>query len=153
MKKLFPLLLLLAAACTSEDKKAPEEAPDDDLDAARTFIRANLDGRIEEARALLLEDSLNLQYFNAFERNYEKWDPETKRMYRESSINIHKHQMENDSTGILIYSNSYRNDHDTLRIVRKGDGWKVDLKYLFDHPADTAKKPNPVLPTTDTTGK
>lgn len=153
MKRLLPFLLVLAASCNNEDKKASSDTPEDDLDAARTFIRANLDGRIEDARKLLLEDSVNLQYFNVFERNYEKMDPESKRMYRESSINIHKHRMDNDSTGILIFSNSYRNDHDTLRIQRIAGAWKVDLKYLFEHPADTVKPTVPVTPSSDTTLK
>lgn len=155
MKFLFPisLLLILATACNGDDKKAVENAPEDDLDAARSFIRASLDGRIEEAKSMMLQDSVNLQYFNVFERNYNNWPPDEKRMHRESSINIHKHRLENDSTGILIYSNSYKNNHDTLRIVRKDGIWKVDLKYLFEHPADTIKPATPAAALPDTTNK
>lgn len=155
MKKLFALsfLFLIATACNNTDKEVESTTPEDDLDAARSFIRASLDGKLDDAKSLMLQDSVNLQYFNVFERNYSNWPADEKRMHRESSINIHKHLLENDSTGILIYSNSYKNNHDTLKIVRKDGVWKVDLKYLFDHPADTAKAANPVTAKPDSLNK
>ena len=60
--------------------------------------------------------------------------------YRASSINIHKVNEINDSTTIVIFSNSYKNDHDTLRIKRINGQWLVDLKYLFQHDSDTLPK-------------
>ena len=38
---------------------------------------------------------------------------------------------------IIIYSNSYKNDHDTLKVLKVSNQWLVDLKYLFEHDADT----------------
>ena len=78
-------------------------------------------------------------YFDAYQRNYQRIDPDTKRSYREATINIHNVNPVNDSTTIVIYSNSYKNDHDTLRVLRKNTQWLVDLKYLFDHDNDTLK--------------
>ena len=43
----------------------------------------------------------------------------------------------NDSTTILIYSNSFKNDHDTLKILRINSQWLVDFKYLYEHDSDT----------------
>jgi len=133
----FSFLLFFAAACNSNEDQATASQPEDDLDAARAFIRANLDGKIESARKLMFEDSVNIQYFNAFERDYDKWDPETKRMFRESTINIHKRKLVNDSTSVVIFSNSYKNNWDTLKVLFVNGTWKVDLKYLFDHPDDS----------------
>ncbi len=108
-----------------------------DIDAARNFIRAALDGKFKDARIFMLNDSLNINYMDIAERSYEKIDQTTKDRYRTSSINIHNKKELNDSTAILIYSNSFKNDHDTLRILKKDNQWLVDLKYLYLHDRDT----------------
>jgi hypothetical protein len=54
-----------------------------------------------------------------------------------SSINMHQVSTVNDSVTIIIYSNSFKNDHDTLKVVKINGQWLVDLKYLFDHDMDT----------------
>jgi hypothetical protein len=46
---------------------------------------------------------------------------------------IHSSTIINDSVAVVIYSNSYKNDHDTLRIAKKNTNWLVDLKYLYEH--------------------
>jgi len=130
-------LLLFAAACNNQDKKAEESRSENDIDAARNFIRAALDGKFNEAKTFLLADSANIQYFDLNERNYQRINPDHKRYYREATINIHNVTPENDSTTIVIYSNSFKNDHDTLRVVKKQNQWLVDLKYLFEHDRDS----------------
>jgi hypothetical protein len=92
----------------------------------------------------MLTDSLNTNYMDVAERSYERTDQATKDGYRASSINIHQKENINDSTAVLIYSNSFKNDHDTLRILRINNEWLVDLKYLFEHDSDTMIK-KPVL--------
>ena len=129
-------LFLFAAACTNQEQKA-EEKSENDIDAARNFIRAALDGKFNEAKTFLLSDSSNIEYFDANERNYQRNNADEKRNYREATINIHKVTPLNDSTSIVIYSNSYKNDHDTLRILKKKNQWLVDLKYLFEHDRDS----------------
>jgi len=51
----------------------------------------------------------------------------------------------NDSTSIVIYSNSFKNNPDTLKVIKTGGKWLVDFKYLYLHDADTintkAQKP------------
>lgn len=137
-KILLPIfLLLLAGACKNEDKQPISES---NIDAARNFIRAALDGKFKEARSFMLTDSLNTNYMDVAERSYERTDQATKDGYRASSINIHQKENINDSTAVLIYSNSFKNDHDTLRILRINNQWLVDLKYLFEHDSDTMMK-------------
>jgi len=130
-------LFFFAAACNNQDKKAEESKSENDIDAARNFIRAALDGKFNEAKTFLLSDSSNIQYFDANERNYQRINQDEKRSYREATINIHNVTPVNDSMTIVIYSNSFKNDHDTLRILKKKNQWLVDLKYLFEHDRDS----------------
>jgi len=136
-------LFLFAVACTGADKDEKPKS-ENDIDAARNFIRSALDGKFNEAKTFLLSDTSNTQYFDVYERNYQKADPDTKRYYRESSINIHSVNPLNDSTTIVIFSNSYKNDHDTLKVIRKNNQWLVDFKYLFNHDEDTSNIPPPI---------
>jgi len=143
MNKLIPVsfLFVLLYACNNNDKTASEPAiAENDLDAGRNFIRASLDGNMETARKFLLEDSVNLQYFNAYERSFPRQARDTLLKYKNASIRIHDNKRINDSTTILIYSNSFKNDPDTLKIVKTGNRWLVDLKYLFEHAEDTLHK-------------
>ena len=132
----FLFLLFSFCACNNNDKQAPAKA-EDDIDAAREFIRSALDGKFNQARTYLLSDSINMQYLDAVERNYQKADGDTKDGYHSSSINIHEVKPVNDSTTIVIYSNSFKNDHDTLKVQKVKGQWLIDLKYLYEHDMDT----------------
>ena len=63
-------------------------------------------------------------------------DPEDKRGYREASINIHYIRQLNDSTTVVNYSNSFKKQNDSLKVVRTNHEWLVDLKYSFS-PTDS----------------
>jgi type IV secretory pathway component VirB8 len=134
----FFVLLLLFYSCNNKDTKTPAKS-ENDIDAAREFIRSALDGKFEQAKTYLLKDSSNMQYMDVAERSYEKIDPDTKNGYRSSSINIHNVTPVNDSTTIVIFSNSLKNDKDTLRIIKTNGQWLVDLKYLYEHSMDTTR--------------
>ena len=135
------MFLLFFAACKTDDKKADAKSSNS-IDAARNFIRAALDGKYREAKDYLLQDSVNLNWMDAAERSYLKADQDTKDGYMASSINMHSVTPVNDTTTIIIFSNSFKNDHDTLKVVKVNGQWLVDLKYLFDHDMDTTiKKP------------
>ena len=129
-------ILLLLSACT-DGKKEPVVS-ENNVDAARNFIRAALDGKFDEARNFMLNDSVNTNYMDVAKRAYERAEPEVKNGYRASSINIREIiEALKDSITIVIYSNSYRNDPDTLRVLRVDGRWLVDLKYLYEHDRDT----------------
>jgi len=130
-------LLLFVAACNSEDKSPKVDVSADHLNAADRFIRSSLDGNLSRAREMILDDSLNDQYFAAYERNYSSWSPDIRQGYRESTIRIFDNRKLNDSTAEVVYSNSYMNKKDTLRLVKKSNKWLVDLKYLFQPTVDT----------------
>lgn len=140
MKRITPLFLFLlffAAACNQADKSASAGA-ESDIDAARSFIRAALDGNFDKARTYLLQDSMNNEYMNATERSYNKFAKDTANQYRSASINIHNVQTVNDSVTVVTFSNSYRNDHQSVRVVKSGGNWLIDLKYLFIKPGAPA---------------
>lgn len=127
----FLCLLFFAVACSSQADKEKDEASENDLDAARSFIQASLKGQYSKARDFMLSDSANDQYMDAVSRmplsSAEKqglWD---------ASINIHSRRLANDSTSIIIYSNSFHKDNrDTLKVIKRDGKWLVDFKYLFN---------------------
>lgn len=140
MKRIYLLFLFLpffVAACKTKDEKAAKS--ENNIDAARNFIRAALDGKFQEARNYMLTDSVNLNYMElVVERSYAKMDQSTKNGYRAASINIHGiTEPAKDSVTIVIFSNSFKNDHDTLKVLKQNGIWLVDLKYLYEHSMDT----------------
>ncbi len=139
MKKLIQLssfLLLFFYGCNDAGKTSDLES-ENDIDAARNFIRAALDGDYEKGKKMLLGDSTNFQYFAEYEKSHVKLDATEKKKYKSASINVHAVNPINDSTTIIIYSNSYKNDHDTLKLLKAHGQWMVDLKFLFNHDMDT----------------
>jgi hypothetical protein len=140
----FLFLLFSFYGCAINDEQGFSE---NNIDAASSFIRNALDGKFNEAKLYLLQDSANLNYMDVAERNYQKADQLVKDGYRSSSINIHLVEPVNDSTSIVIYSNSFKKDKDTLKVIRLNDKWMVDLKYLYEHNADNMQL---LQPKTDT---
>src|SRR5689334_13475918 len=105
--KCFRLLLFLSflfTACTNGEGTA--ERAESDLDAARMFIRDALDGKYEKAKQLMVSDSTNNQWIGDLERKYEGLPASEKRGYRESSITIHDTRRVNDSSSVVVYSNT-----------------------------------------------
>ncbi len=139
----LPLLLVLFASCGNEEK-APATS-DSHVDAVRNFVRAALDGKFNEARMYMIQDSMNNNWMDVAERSYKNMPQETRDGYRASSIRFPSPMITvNDSTSIVIYANSYMNNPDTLKVLRIGGKWLVDFKYLYQHDADTIsnnKKP------------
>lgn len=137
MKHGIPLsfLLFFALACGQNDQSA--SGSENDIDAARNFIRAALNSDFDKARTYMLQDSLNNEDLSTVVRHNQQVSPQERQLYREASIIIHGHRAENDSTSIIVYSNSYRQRKDSLKIVRVDGQWLVDLKYIFPHKTDS----------------
>jgi len=107
------------------------------MDAARNFIQAALEGNFKKAANFMLQDTTNQQYLDVTERNYRGLDAEEKRKLKEASLRFYDPLLQNDSITVTVFANSYRNDKDTLKIIKKDNQWLVDLKYLFEHDNDT----------------
>ncbi len=145
MKKIFypGILLLCLAACNSEDRKGSADA-ENDIDAARNFIQSALNSDYQKARQYMLKDTPNLNQMDAIERM--NLSPEEKKGLAEATINIHDVSKVNDSTTIVIYSNSFKNNRDTLRVKKFQGKWLVDFNYIWTHDQDSLAPP-PLLKT------
>ena len=131
-RKIFLLLLLckMLTACNPSDKPYASES---DIDAAREFVRAALDGDHRKASNYLLRDTTNDMLFQQQQTNYRLLSPEDKRQYKESVIRpVNGIERPNDSTTLFRYYHT-ANPQDTtlLRIVKKDGAWLVDLKSVI----------------------
>ena len=131
MKKILSRFLALSFLCACNNDKTTSTQPENDLDAARMFIRDALDGKFENARQLMVRDSINDETMDVTERTYEHMSQANRVGYHNASIQIHNTREVNDSTRIITYSNSFKNKKDSLKIVKSGGDWLVDLKYSF----------------------
>lgn len=134
----FLFLLLAFGSCKNNDRQQNNNA-ETDIDAARNFIRATMDGDYRTARTYMLSDSMNTQFLDVYERNYnERMTLEDKEGYKEASINIHQLKNINDSTSVIYYSNSYfKADTHQLKVIKVHNQWLVDLKYYFQAKKDS----------------
>ncbi|MGZ5189796.1 MAG: hypothetical protein ACXWCZ_02185 [Flavisolibacter sp.] len=81
MKKYFFISFLLIAvgySCTNNDKKE-NPTSENDVDAARNFIRAALDGKWDQAKKFMVEDSVNVQLLETTEKTYNAISKENQR--------------------------------------------------------------------------
>lgn len=129
MKLLTAIIATLVfLSCNSEDQKK-ETLSENDTDAARNFIRAALDGKWDDARKYMVQDSTNMELIDRSETMYSGMDRQVKRSYRESNIRFYETRVLNDSVTIINYSNTYKNEKDSLKVVKTGGQWLIDLKY------------------------
>lgn len=136
MKNLAALFffLVLFAACNNGagDQNGKSE---NDVDAVRNFIQAALYGDYDKAKSYMLKDSANIVQMDAIQRV--PLSAEEKRGLASASIIIHNVNRVNDSTTVVIYSNSFKNNWDTLKAIKLNNEWLVDFSYLFNHDLDT----------------
>jgi hypothetical protein len=153
MKKIIISSFLLFAfiACNNEDNKEESPKAEDDVAAAVNFVNAALKGNFKDARNYAVKDSTNLQFLDIRERIYSTMDPGTRENYAKASMRVYEVNRLNDSTTIVVYANSFKNDKDTLKVTRANDNWLVDIKYLWLHGEDSMGMKRPVK--TDTLGR
>lgn len=121
--------LLLFYGCKPKQEPATTE---NEVDAARNFIRAALDGRWEEAARFVLPDSTNRQLLDALKTNWSAhMAPDEKRGYQEASIKMYDTRNLHDSAVVVQYANSFKNKKDSLKVLRRSGQWLVDLKFSF----------------------
>jgi hypothetical protein len=140
------LSLVIFAACNNSDKEAKAGKSESDVDAARNFLQAALKGDFKLASSYMIQDSTNAGYLTVTERKYNQLDAEQKRNLKNASLRFYNPLLQNDSMTITVFANSYKNDKDTLRIIKQNGQWLVDLKYLFEHDLDTTLN-KPVIDT------
>ena len=129
MKRLFACLLAVQFlfACNNDKKTSSEN----DVDAARNFLDAALDGKWADVKGFLLQDSLNVQLLETAEAKYSKLSSAEKASYMDAHPILHDSRKVNDSVTVVKFSNSYTNRKDSLKVVRIQGQWVIDLKYSF----------------------
>ena len=130
MKKIFITsgILIFVACNTGGTFKKAEDAQD----AGREFIRASLDGNADKANFYMLQDSTNQLLMNKWKKDYDKLDPQVKKQYKDADILPITIQVQNDSVSTYTFSNSYKKDTTTIKIVRIQGEWLVDLKEIMN---------------------
>lgn len=101
------------------------------LDAGREFVRASLDGKYNTAAYFLLKDSVNLHLLGRWEENYKESSRTEREQFKKARILINSVESVNDSTTILNFSNSFKKQPQTLKVVKQEGEWVVDFKYTF----------------------
>lgn len=133
MIKNFTILLAAATlySCSGNTKKEPVT----DTDVATAFIRASLDNDLKTAAKFVLPDDTNEQYMQTFNRMFAQKTKAELEKYKASEVVIDELKPESDSVHTVIYSNTYTNKKDKLKLVWKSGRWLVDLKYTFNQNA------------------
>ena len=121
-------IIFLAACNAGKTFNKAEDAQD----AGRQFIRASLDGDYEKARFYLLDDSVNLLLIGKWQQGFDNMDRDTRQQYRDASILPINIKTVNDSVTVYTFSNSFRKDTTTVRIIRVKGEWLVDLKEILN---------------------
>jgi hypothetical protein len=119
-------------ACQSpEGYKKAEDAQE----AAREFIQATLEGNEPKALFYLYKDPSdnNLMLLREWKKSYDRLAAEEKTNYQSASIIVAGSKTVNDSVVQFTYSNSFKKQKTTLKIVRKNGEWLVDFKDFISY--------------------
>ena len=131
MKKTFWLFALAVLAACSNTETGYTKATDAQ-EAAREFIRASLDGNYDKASFYLYKDSagVNEMLLNKWKLDYSNWTKQDKDGHKDANIIVINTQPINDSAMNFIFSNSYKKNTTTIKIVKAKGAWLVDLKDI-----------------------
>lgn len=130
MKKYIGLAAVIA--CLSCNNDAAYTRASDAQEAAREFIRASLDGNYDKASFYLYKDSAgaNEMLLHKWKADYGQWKQEDKVGHKEANIIVITTQPTSDSTLNYVFSNSYKKDTTTIKIIKSAGSWWVDLKDI-----------------------
>ncbi len=132
MNRILIISFFIAVSLASCNSPADTDVATNDLVVAKQFVQAALKGKYDKASDYMLHDSLNDDRLDAVSRI--QLSSEEKQGLWDASINIHHRKLINDSTSIIVYSNSFHKENkDTLKVIKRERKWLVDFKYLFDH--------------------
>lgn len=123
------IAILLLAACNNEP--AGFEKPVDGLDAAREFIRAELDGDYARGELFIIRDEEDLKLYKRYVEYMKKRPAQQLIELRQASILVNKVEELSDTLQIINYSNSYSKRPMDVKMVKKDGEWWVDFSYTF----------------------
>jgi hypothetical protein len=123
----FICVILFFITCNQSENKRH----DDPLESGREFIDASLKGNYDIAKKYLLQDSVNIDYFNGLQQFNNKLSDQQKEGYKNANIIINSADNVSDSVMIINYSNTFKNSPSKIKMVRINKEWFVDFKYTF----------------------
>jgi hypothetical protein len=138
---------ILLFSCSNKN-----ERPTTAMDTGRTFIRATLDGDLEKAKTLLLNDTLNIRLFDRYEDYYKNLKPEEKAAYKKANYTINTYTDQSDSVTVINFSNDYMNKPMDIKVVRRDNLWSVDFAYTSTD-TTSSKDPSTDMPADTTSSK
>ncbi|MFT3933487.1 MAG: DUF4878 domain-containing protein [Chitinophagaceae bacterium] len=130
MKRVILFFAVVALVSCAGEESYTKAA--DAQEAAREFIRASLDGNYDKASFYLYKDSagVNEMLLNKWKTYYGSWTQEDKVGHKNANILVITTKQVNDSTLDYVFSNSYKKDTTTIKIVKAKGDWLVDLKDI-----------------------
>jgi|SRR5450432_1006237 Domain of unknown function (DUF4878) len=132
MKKILVLFTLMSivVSCSNSDGSYTKAA--DAQEAAREFVRSSLDGNYDRASFYLYKDSagVNKMLLNKWKDDYSKWTQEDKVGHKNANIIVINTEQLKDSAMNYVFSNTYKKDTTTIKVVKANGEWLVDLKDI-----------------------
>lgn len=129
MKIIAFLAFLFLLSCNSSP--IGFEKPDDGLDAAREFIRAELDGDYVKGELYIIKDEEDKKLYQRYVE-YMKQRPGKELIeLKQASILVNKVEEVSDSVQIINYANSYSKRPMEIKMVKQNGEWWVDFSYTF----------------------
>lgn len=129
MKKLVQTILgglgLLLAACSNESNFP---AADNDMDAGRNFIDANMKGEFKKANFYMIQNQDNTNLLQNAKKTYDEKDKSFRNQYREANIIITNDSVLSKEEHIIFYSNSLDKKNRKIAVIEQDGKWSVDLK-------------------------
>jgi hypothetical protein len=125
----FISVLLFLVACSA--KTTVLIPAENGFDAGREFIDACLKGDFSKAAFYMLNNNKNTPLLKAIEASYREKDKDGRQELRTASIQIKKVSEPNDSTVILLYSNSVDTITKKAVVLKQNNIWLVDLQKTF----------------------
>jgi hypothetical protein len=132
MKKILVLFTVVSilVSCSNSDGSYTKAA--DAQEAAREFVRSSLDGNYDRASFYLYKDSagVNKMLLNKWKDDYSKWTQEDKVGHKNANIIVINTEQLKDSAMNYVFSNTYKKDTTTIKVVKANGEWLVDLKDI-----------------------
>lgn len=132
MRKIIALFILTAIIASCSTTEAGYTKAADAQEAAREFVRSSLDGNYDRASFYLYRDSagVNEMLLNKWRSDYSKWSQEDKVGHKNANIIVITTEPLKDSALNFVFSNTYKKDTTTIKVVKANGEWLVDLKDI-----------------------
>jgi hypothetical protein len=129
MRIIVFLAFVLLLSCNSSP--VGFEKPDDGLDAAREFIRAELDGDYVKGELYIINDEEDKKLYQRYVEYMKKRPGKELIELKQASILVNKVEEVSDSVQIINYANSYSKRPMEIKMVKQNGEWWVDFSYTF----------------------